>query len=181
MNATPWMLVLALVICGFWMVGAHNRIVGLRSGIAEAWARVDALLGQRGATLAALTGVLWELWPNGRGTMDALSAAQGQFQAVVQAVRARPARAASVAPLLAAEGALGATLARLLNLVESDPALHTHDEVATRMLALFELGPQLIEARQRFNQAAVTYNEAIHQFPTRLLAPVFRFDVAGPF
>ena len=51
--------------------------------------------------------------------------------------------------------------------------------VATQMLALFEFGPQLIELRQRFNQACVAYNEAITQFPTRLLAPVFRFETAG--
>jgi LemA protein len=102
-------------------------------------------------------------------------------QVAAQSVRAGPARAAPVATLLSAEGALNATMARLLNQVEADQALHTDDEVATRLLTLFELGPRLIEARGRFNQAATAYNEAIVQFPTRLLAPVFGFDRAGAF
>lgn len=181
MSATQWMLALGLAVCGFWMLGAHNRIVGLRAGIAEAWSAVDGLLEQRAATLAGLVKALWELWPNGRASLDALTAAQQQVQVAARAVRTRPVRAAPMASLLSAEGALNATVARLLNQVEADEALHTDDDVATRMLALFELGPQLIEARQRFNQAAVVYNDAIHQFPTNLLAPVFRFDRAGSF
>jgi LemA protein len=180
-SATDWMLVVGLAICGFWMLGAHNRIVGLRAGIAEAWNAVDALLEQRATALAGLVQGLWDLWPNGRASLDALTAAQQQVQVAARAVRARPSRAVPVASLLSAEGALNSTVARLLNQVEADEGLHTDDDVATRMLILFELGPQLIEARQRFNQAAVVYNDAIRQFPTSLLAPVFRFDRAGSF
>lgn len=181
MNAMEWTLALGLAVCGFWMLGAHNRIVGLRTAIAEAWSAVDALLEQRATTLAALAQALWQPWPNGRATLDALTAAQRQVQVAAQSVRVGPARAAAVATLLSAEGALNGTVARLLNQIEADAALHTGDEVATRMLALFALGPQLIDARRRFNRAATAYNEAIAQFPTNLLAPVFRFDRAGSF
>ena len=67
----------------------------------------------------------------------------------------------------------------MLNQVEADPALHAHETVATQMLALFAFGPRLLESRQRFNTASTAYNRAIKQFPTRLLAPVFRFEAAG--
>jgi LemA protein len=180
-SATQWMLVLGLAVCGFWMLGAHNRIVGLRAGIAEAWGVVDALLEQRAAALSGLVQALWELWPNGRAALDALTAAQQQVHVAAQTVRSGPSRAAPVASLVSAEGALNATVARLLNQVQADDMLHTDDEVATRMMVLFELGPRLIDARQRFNQATVFYNDAIHQFPTNLLAPMFRFDRAGSF
>jgi LemA protein len=180
-SALQWTLALGLAVCGFWMLGAHNRIVGLRAGIAGAWSAVDALLEQRAATLAGLVQALWQPWPTGRATLDALAAAQQQVQVAAQSVKAGPARAAPVATLASAEGALNATMARLLNQVEADQALHTDDEVATRLLTLFELGPRLIEARGRFNQAATAYNEAIVQFPTSLLAPVFGFDRAGAF
>jgi LemA protein len=179
MNSTQWLLLAALVVCIFWMVGAHNRIVGLRAAIVEAWAQIDALLEQRGQVIHALADALWDLWPTGRGSVDALRSAQAQLQAGVQAVRARPARAAAAASLASAEAALNATVARVLNQVESDPALHAQETVATQMMALFAFGPRLIEARQRFNQAGTAYNQAIGQFPTRLLAPVFRFEAAG--
>jgi len=173
------LLLVALIVCGFWMVGAHNRIVGLRATIVQIWSQIDAMLERRGQVLDTLAQALWDLWPNGRGSVDALRSAQQQLQAAVQAVRTRPARAAAAASLATAEGALHATLARLLNAVESDAALHANDTVATQMLALFEFGPQLIEMRQRFNDACVAYNEAIRQFPTSLLVRVFRFETAG--
>jgi LemA protein len=179
MNSTQWMLLLGLIVCAFWMLGAHNRIVGLRAAIFEAWAQVDALLEQRGQVIAALAQALWDLWPNGRGSVDALRSAQQQLQVAAQAVRTRPAAAAAAASLATAEGALNATVARVLNQVEADAALHANDGVATPMLALFEFGPRLLDARQRFNRAATAYNEAIDQFPTSLLAPVFRFETAG--
>jgi LemA protein len=179
LNSTQWLLLAALVVCIFWMVGAHNRIVGLRAAIVDAWGQVDTLLEQRGQVIRALADALWDLWPTGRGSVDALRSAQAQLQASVQAVRARPSRAQAAATLATAEAALNATVARVLNQVESDPALHAQETVATQMLALFAFGPRLIEARQRFNQASTVYNEAIAQFPTRLLAPVFRFEAAG--
>jgi LemA protein len=174
-----WLLLVALVVCGFWMVGAHNRIVGLRATIVETWAQVDAMLERRGQVLDTLATALWDLWPNGRGSVDALRSAQQQLLAAAQSVRARPTRAATAASLATAEGALNATVARVLNQIESDAALHANDTVATQMLALFEFGPQMIDRRQRFNRACVVYNEAIRQFPTSLLAPVFRFEMAG--
>ena len=179
MNSTQWLLLGALVVCGFWMVGAHNRVVSLLAAIAEGWAQVDALLERRGQVLGALAQVLWQLWPNGRGSVDALRSAQQQLQVAAGVVRGRPTQAAAAASLATAEGALNATVARVLNQIEADAELHANDGVATQMLALFEFGPQLIEARQRFNQACVVYNEAIKQFPTSLLAPVFRFEAAG--
>jgi len=178
-DATQWALLAGLVVCAFWMLGAHNRVVGLRSAIAEAWSQVDALLERRAQVITALGQVLWDLWPNGRGAVDALRSAQQQLQVAAHAVRPRPARAVTAASLASAEAALNATVARVLNQVESDAALHAHEGVATQMLALFEFGPQLIEARQRFNRAATAYNDAIAQFPTSLLAPVFRFEAAG--
>jgi hypothetical protein len=93
----------------------------------------------------------------------------------------KPSRALQVASLQAAEDAIGATVARLLNQVQADEALSTRDDVAAQLMVLFETGPQLLQARQRFNQASSAYNSAIHQFPTSLLAPVFRFEAAGSF
>jgi LemA protein len=179
LNSTQWLLLVALVVCGFWMVGAHNRVVGLRATIVEAWAQLDALLERREQVLTVMTQALWDLWPNGRDLVDALRSAQQQLQAAAQAVRTRPTGAMTAASLATAEGALNATVARVLNQIESDAALHANDVVATQMLALFEFGPQMIDKRQRFNQACRAYNDAIRQFPTSLLAPVFRFETAG--
>ena len=181
MNSVQWLLLVGLIVCVFWMVGAHNRIVALRAAIGEAWTQVDGLLARRDAALVAIAKALWEVWPTGRATLDAMAAAQHQLQAAVLAVRSRPVRATQVATLQAAEDALGSTITRVLNQVQTDAALSTHDDVAAQLMVLFETGPQLLQARQRFNQASADYNAAIHQFPASLLVPVFRFEAAGSF
>ncbi|MFO1218381.1 MAG: LemA family protein [Burkholderiaceae bacterium] len=181
MTSGNWWIAIGLAVLGFWMVGAHNRIVGLRAAISEAWAQVDLLLARRDAALISLARLLWERWPSGRATLDALAAAQHQLQTAALAVRARPSRATQVATLQAAEDALGTTVARLLNQVQADESLATVDDVSAQLMALFETGPLLLQARQRFNQAGRAYNEAIQQFPTSLLVPVFRFESAGSF
>jgi len=178
-SSTQALLLGVVVVCGFWMVGAHNRVVGLRAAIVEAWAQIDALCRRRGEVLDLLAQTLWDLRPDGRDGVDALRSAQQQLHSAAAAVRARPTRAEAAAILASAEGALNATVARVLNQVESDAELHANDTVATQLLALFEFGPQLIERRERFNRACTVYNEAIRQFPTSLLAPVFRFEAAG--
>jgi LemA protein len=180
LSPLQWVLLGALVVCVFWMVGAHNRVVALRALIVEAWTQVDALMQRRGEVLGTMAQALWDLWPTGRSQIDALRSAQQQLHTAAQAVRARPTRAAAAASLATAEGVLGTVVARVLNQIESDAALHANDAVATQMLALFEFGPRLLELRQRFNQACNAYNQAIVQFPTSLLAPVFRFEAAGP-
>ena len=44
---------------------------------------------------------------------------------------------------------------------------------------LLELAVRMRFMRQGFNDAANAYNLAVTQFPTRLLARVFRFELAG--
>jgi LemA protein len=46
-------------------------------------------------------------------------------------------------------------------------------------MAWREANRRLGFARQLFNEAAASYNEAIAAFPTRLLVRMFRFEAAG--
>ena len=52
--------------------------------------------------------------------------------------------------------------------------------LAPHVVALRDRAPQLVFARQLFNDAVAQYNEAARQFPTRVLARLFGFGPAGP-
>jgi LemA protein len=62
--------------------------------------------------------------------------------------------------------------------VEYQPDLREQPEVGGLLDELKQLERQRAFARQLFNQAVGSYNEAVQQFPTRILASFFGFREA---
>lgn len=194
------LLIAAAALLVFWVLGAHNRMVALRNAIGAAWAQVDEPLQRRGAALSALTdglraltgaasgGALRDapsgqpggLMPDEHGALDAVQAAQAQLQAAADALRARPALAPRAAKLADAEAVLADALSRLLALLEQrDQLAAADDHLAPHLATLHDAGQRLVFARQLFNDAVRSYNEAAQQFPTRIVARLFGFGAAG--
>jgi LemA protein len=64
-------------------------------------------------------------------------------------------------------------------LLEQHPAILAEPTAAAHLATLRETEARLIFARQLFNEAVQTYNEAVRLFPTRLLARLYGFGTAG--
>ena len=171
-------LALAAVVV-FWALGAYNRLVALRNTVGQAWARVEEAQRQRAAAVAPLVAALRGPLAAEHGALDALLAAQGASTQATTAMSVRHAPAAAAAQWLAAESALTAAASRVFALLEQQPALLAQEPVAGLARAWRELAPRLSFARQLFNEAASSYDEALAQFPTRLLVPLFGLRRAG--
>lgn len=169
----------AAAVAGLWVLGAHNRVTGLKSAVLAAWTPVDAALQARGEALSALLAAVAEPLASEAAARDAVALAQAQVQQAAEAVRRRPVAADTVAELSKADAVLGAVLVRLLALVEQHGALLADPAVAGPLKALHALPPRLTFARQVFNEAGAAYNRATGQFPTRLLGSLLRFGQAG--
>ena len=180
MSTQQLLLIAAAALLVFWVLGAHNRLVALRNAIIAAWAQVDEPLKRRAVALAALVDGLRRHLPDESGALDATLAAQSQLKAAADALGARPAQAPRASALSAAEATLSAALSRLLALLEQRSGLAGADDLAPHVAALGDATRRLAFARQLFNDAVRQYNEAAHQFPTRLLAGLFGFGAAGP-
>jgi LemA protein len=173
------LLIAAAALLVFWALGAHNRLVALRNAIIAAWAQVDEPLKRRAAALAALVAGLRDHLPDESGALDAALAAQAQLQWAADALGARPALAPRAAGLATAESILAAALSRLLALLEQRRELAAADDLAPHLATLRDAAQRLVFARQLFNDAVHSYNDAAQQFPTRLLARLFGFGAAG--
>jgi LemA protein len=171
-----WLAAAAVLV--FWMLGAYNRLVALRNAIGSAWQAVDEVLRRRGAAVVALAAALRQTMAAEVAALDALLAGQAQVAAAADALGARPVRASAAAPLVLAESALTSASARVLALLDLQPDL-ADSGVAPHAAALRAAEPQLAFARQNFNAAVATYNEAARQFPTRLVARTVGFGTAG--
>jgi len=163
----------------FWMVGAYNRLVELRNAIGAAWQLVDDALKRRGDAIVPLVAELRGPLAAEHGALDALLTAQAQVRAAADALGTKPVTAPRVGALVAAEAAMVSASSRVLALLDQHGDLRCEPDVVPHATALREGGARLAFARQLFNEAGQAYDDALHQFPTRLLAGLFGFGDAG--
>lgn len=179
MNAGLVGTLLVLAVLVFWIVGAYNRLIALRNTIAESWARVQAALQQRGGAVQPLLAALQEPMAAEAGALQALAEAHAECQKAATAMNTKPVDEAHAQAWVAAEARLAAAAARVMALLDQQRELSATEAVAAPLAAWREGQAQLPFARQLFNQAAVAYNEAADQFPTRIVARGFRLSRAG--
>ena len=170
-----------LAVLFFWMLGAHNRVVALRTAIVTAWGQVETTLQDRLQALATLRAAVDPRLPNEQAALDAVSNAQALLLQAGNALGSRPTDPAGAESLARAEAALAPALVRLSSLIEQHADWRDEPDVAGPLATLRELAPRWQFVRQMYNDAATAYNAAIRQFPTRLLTRVFRFTPAGSF
>jgi LemA protein len=177
MSSFQFALVAIASVLVFWAVGAYNRLMGLRNAILREYAAVDLQLQQRNALLQRQIETLGRaptpMAPDRAEQIAALQAAWAQAHAASLLARARPGAKGVINSLQMAEDILLHTRQRLP--LPAAPGREPADENA--QVAAVEAA--LTFARTRFNEAVMQYNHAVNQFPTWVLAALFRFDVAG--
>jgi len=173
-----WLAWLALALMFFWGVGAYNRLLRLRNAIGMAYAQFDEALSQRAALCTQLQTELRPVLVNEQATFDALETAQSETENAALWVRARPYAGDPVAALAVAVAVHAAAVTRLISLVEHHGELSERPEIFAQVDELKLVERHRAFARQVFNKAVLSYNEALQQFPTRILVGIFGFAEA---
>ncbi len=170
----------ALVGCAvlvFWAVGAYNRLIGLREDIAKAFLAVDAQAQHRHALLLQWAGAIQAAVGQAPALYEAALEACSALQSAREGLRERPSALSATSHWRLAEQALA--VARQ-HLQAEWPAPQQHGlEITALVDQLSVADSTLAYAGSQFNAATEAYNQAIHQFPTRLVAAAFGFQVAG--
>jgi len=159
----------------FWMVGAYNRMVQLKSELVARFAAVDERYRQRHALLESQLEMLSTALAAAAPRLDALRAACRQADAAREHARTRPGAAGAVTSLRVAEAIVADARARLP--VQSASGVDLSD-LNARLAAS---DTALAFARDEFNRAVDVYNEAVRQFPTIVVAWLFGFRTAAAF
>ena len=142
------LLVVVLVI---WLIATYNKLVRQRNQVDASWAQIDVQLKRR-----------YDLIPNLVETVKGYAAHEkGTLDAVVQA-RNRAVAAASADPAARAqaESRLTQTLGRLFALAEAYPNLKANENFAALQAELANTEDKIAYARQFYNSAVQTYNNA---------------------
>jgi LemA protein len=90
MSAGQWVALAAAAVLVFWMVGAYNRLVAMRTAIGDAFRLVDELVQRRAAAAITLAARAQDAMASEQGALDAWLAAQTASRQAADALRVRP-------------------------------------------------------------------------------------------
>lgn len=174
-----WIILLGLVaVLAFWAIGAYNRLIDLRNRFKNAFAQIDVQLKRRYDLIPNLVETAKAYMKHERETLEAVIKARNSAVTANSAAAADPGNAAAMQGLVAAEGALAGALGRLFALAEAYPDLKANQNMMQLSEELTGTENKISFARQAFNDAVMTYNTAVGQFPGNVIAGMFAFKEA---
>lgn len=168
MRTTVTLIVIGIVVlAGLYL---YNRLVRLRNRTDNAWAQVDVQLRRR-----------YDLIPNLVETVKGYAGHEKETLEAVTAARNSAVSADSIAEQGAAEGMLTGALRKLFALSESYPELRASQNFLSLQSDLGETENKIAVARQIYNDATLTYNNAVQTVPSSIVAALARFKTAEYF
>lgn len=169
----------ALALTVLWATGAYNRLVRLRNEIANAFALIDVQLKRRHDLIPNLVEVARKYLEHERDTLERVTAARAQAMAASDLARSKPLEAGAIKSLTMAESSLASAMGRFQAVVESYPELKADGHMRELSEELKHTENKVAFARQYFNDATLTYNNAAEAFPTRIVSGLFGFRTAA--
>ena len=153
-------IVILLVLVG-WI---YNGLVRARNRVDNAWGQVDVQLRRR-----------YDLIPNLVETVKGYASHEkATFEAVVEA-RAASQSATTVESQAQAENMLTGALRQLFALAEAYPELKAAPNFQSLQQELSETEGKIAIARQIYNDAVLTYNNAVQTVPRNIVASLLGF------
>jgi LemA protein len=155
--------VLAFILLIF--VVMYNNLVRSRNAIENAFGTIDVMLKKRYDLLPNLVEVVKTYMKHEQSTLTELTAL----------------RAKAISPSLSSdekvnlENQISGLVKNILVSVENYPDLKASEQFTLLQRSWNETEEQISAARRSFNAAVTSYNNAVEQFPSNILAGMFNF------
>jgi LemA protein len=173
------LVILALiVVVVLYFVGVYNGLVTARNAFRNAFAQIDVQLTRRYDLIPNLVETAKGYMKHERETLEAVIQARNSALSGLKAAAANPTDANAVAQLQGAETQLGNALGRLFALSEAYPDLKANQNMMQLSEELTSTENKVAFARQAYNDAVMSYNNAREVFPSSVVAGMFNFAPA---
>jgi LemA protein len=171
-------LLVLIVVVGFWAVGLYNGLVGSRNQYRNAFAQIDVQLTRRHDLIPNLVETAKGYMKHERETLEAVIAARNSAVSGLAAAKTNPGDPAAMQQLGSSETVLTQTLGRLFALSESYPDLKANQNMMQLSEELSSTENKVAFARQAYNDAVMSYNNKREMFPGSVVANMFQFQPA---
>src|SRR5207249_5116130 len=141
-----------------------NRLVTLRNRVDNGWSQIDVQRRRR-----------YDLIPNLVETVKGYASHERELFEHVTEARSQAVGAQSVEDQAQAENVITAGLRRLFAVAENYPELKANQNFLALQEEITGTESKIAYARQFYNDEVAKLNTKIQQFPTSLIAGVFRF------
>jgi len=173
---TSFLIFLAIIVALIaYVIGMYNNLVNLRNRSKNAFAQIDVQLTRRYDLIPNLVEAVKGYMKHERETLEAVISARNSAVASLDVAKSDPSNADAIRELGAAEGMLGGALGRLFALSEAYPDLKANTNMLQFQEQLSTTENKVAFSRQAFNDAVMSYNNAVENFPNSILAGMFRF------
>ena len=167
------MIIVAVIALGVVLVPSYNGLVKAEEEIDSVWANVESTYQRRADLIPNLVNTV-----KGQANFEQ-ETLTGVVEARAKATQTKidPANMTEeqLAQFQQNQNAVGSALSRLLVTVEKYPELKAHEGFMNLQAQLEGTENRINVARNKFNDAARTYNQKVRQFPTKLAAVIFGF------
>lgn len=162
------LIVLALIVA--FGVGMYNALVSFRNRVKQGWAQIDVMLKRRSDLIPNLVETVKGYASHEKETLDAVIKARSNFDS-----------AKSVKEEMDASNQLTQTLGKLFALSESYPDLKANQNFLRLQEDLSDTENKIATARGSYNGVVTVYNNKVEQFPSSIVASMFKFEIAEFF
>ena len=165
-------------------ISIRNGIITRRNAYKNAFSQIDVQLKRRHDLIPNLVEAAKAYLKHERETLEAVVAARNAASAAARTAAANPGDPQAMQGLASAEGLLSGSLSRFLAVAEAYPDLKANQTMSQLMEELSSTENRISFARQAYNDAVMSYNNARETFPGTLFAAGFpaaqSFEVEAP-
>jgi LemA protein len=160
-----WIIVLVVVlIIGLLLARSYNSLVAKRNRVDTSWSHVEVQLQRR-----------YDLIPNLVETVKGYAKHESETFERVVAARAAGQSAGTPGEQVQADNLLTGALRQLFAVAEDYPELRASENFATLQDDLSETEDKIAVSRQIYNDTVLTYNNAVQQLPSNIVASMTGF------
>ena len=157
-------LVILVIFVIVTFIHMYNNLIGLRNRVQNSYAQIDVQLKRRNALI-----------PNLVETVKGYASHEKSVLEEVTQARTGVMNATTVEETSAADNQLTGALKTLFAVAENYPDLKANSNFQQLQSELSDTEDKIAYARQFYNDIVLKYNNACQQFPSSMLAKLFRF------
>jgi LemA protein len=169
-------LLLIVVVLGFYAVSLYNGFVRSRNQIQESWRQVDVELNRRYDLIPNLVETVRAYAAHERNTLEGVTRLRNQAAALAQAGGGQVTQERAQV-----EEQLSGAVRNLLVSVEAYPELKSNVNFLELQRELTATEDRIAAGRRFYNANVRNYNTQVESFPSNIVAGMFKFEKATYF